>query len=231
MRMVQILVLAVAFIVFSSSVAQAATVTAFSFSGFVTDVNESNLTTGAIVGDLVTGSGAYDTAALDQNGAPGTFFASFSSGSAFLTVNVHTNSGVLSFSTGPGTSGETIHLWNYDQSVFPSGDYFEFGGNNTSGLNMPAFTNGLYNQIDLNFLDGASPFDMVDGTTPPAAGLPDFSKVTDTASFVRGQDNDNPNMSYNIVFDVVPEPSSITILALYFGLAGWRRKRRRTISA
>jgi len=185
----------------------AATPVLFTFNGHVTSV-QGFTPTGASVGDLVSGQGKFDPAATDFNSGPNETFQIFSSGSAFLEINIHTNSGVLAFRGGPGVTAEAAYLWTWDQSSYPSGDYFQFSAySDASG--WPAALLGGTNEATLSFYDQLAPFSMLDGVVVPA-GLPDLSQVTTQGNFVRSFGSSN----FQINFDLTPVPEPGTGLLI-----------------
>ena len=224
---------AVVCISLSGAPLRAATVTV-NLSGQVTSVSQyGNVVTGVNLGDAVSFTAVIDTAVIDQSPAPDRTLQSSTSGSAYLRVDIQTTNGPLSFWSGPAGSGDPMTVYTFDQSGYSPGDYFEVSSGNQTGVNWPAplFSNGS-DQIILSLLDQLAPYDLVDGVTPPPAGIPDLAKVTTFYGVVRGNNYGIGGGGYSIEWQLlpVPEPSASVLAGLGLlgvGLFSRRNKYRR----
>jgi hypothetical protein len=195
--------------------------------GHVTQVN-AGFSTGIQVGDAVHWTASYDTSAPDADADPGRVFLQFPSDSThFVLTQVSTSSGTFSFDS-VGT-----YVFDYDKTSNPDGDLFEISGGNTPNNYWPAnllSPNAVNYQVIFYAKQTTAPFDMVDGASIPASGLPDLTKADVIVGEIRALGNDG-NELYDIFWTpdtqgaTVPEhSSSVALLALgFFGVIAARR--------
>lgn len=198
----------------------AASQVTFNFSGRVTSVWANSflgVSTGVAVGDLVDGTGSFDPTLPDRSSSSGIYFAYDNTG-GFLNVRIYTSAGILIF------NGTDAYQWNYDQAIYPLGDYYQLSSYGPSAISVPSVPS-VNSEMTLYFIDGLAPYDMLDGITPPAAGLPDLSK----ANLLRGGFvRDNGSNLFHIEFELLDAPEPATMAPFLAGIAAIALRRRKS---
>jgi hypothetical protein len=121
------------------AVPASAATTSFEFTGHVF-ATYGPVDTGARVGDLVIERGAYDPQAPNIYSYPNVYEAVFATGLPYLQTVIYTASGPLSFSTGPGGSGDPMSVMVQGVTAnpplwAPGAAFFGIEGDNTTGVN------------------------------------------------------------------------------------------------